>query len=390
MKNKLSHSALNKYLTCGRLYENHYLKRLRGKTTSGALLVGSAMDKALNKMLEDKVYYYENLDEVLEVFDKEFNFGYINGKYTALSKSENIVYAKRDFDIDLLNDQDLKNYNQLRIDISLGTGDDICENVGEIKEDIDWILDQKEEKGWENLSNNNKQLYNYANWLSMRRKSHLMLKAYQKQVLPKIKQVLAVQKHMLLTGKTGDDIECYIDLIVEWEDGKRYVIDNKTSYMQYEQDSPSKSPQLILYNYAANKEGFKLDGAGFIVMYKMIDKNKIKTCEVCKYDGTGERHKTCPSEVFKDEKTSEMFRCNGKWIETINPECRVEVILNPISLEAQNLIIQTFQAANEGIKAKHFGPNPNACMQYGSPCVYAKLCWGNSMEGLIEMDKKND
>jgi len=381
MKNKLSHSALNKYLTCPKMFNLHYNKRLRGKTTSGALLVGSAIDKAINKMLEDKVHYYENINEVLEVFDKEFNFGFINGKYTALAKSENIVYAKRDFDIDLLESEDedkLKDFWQEK------HGPEVFNLENQHKS----LLEKKETYGFENLSLEQKQLYNYMNWLSMRRKSHLMLKAYQKKVLPKIKQVLAVQKHILLTGKTGDDIECYIDLIVEWEDGKRYVIDNKTSYMQYEQDSPSKSPQLILYNYVANKEGFELDGAGFIVMYKMIDKNKIKTCSKCKHDGTGGRHKTC-DQTYSE--TAPFKRCNGEWIETINPECKVEVILNPISTEAKNLIIETYIAANEGIKNKHFGPNPNACYQFGNPCVYFDHCWKNKSDDLIQMEeKKND
>jgi len=370
MKTKISHSALNKYLQCPRLYKHHYVDRLRGKTISGALLVGSAIDKSLNELLISK-----DLKKAIEVFDKEFEFGYINDKRVHLRQSEQIVYAKKDIDWELLHEEDLKELNHYPF-------------IGG-KTAYDNILDSKETNGFENLKDLEKRYYNNANWLCLRRKSHLMLKAYAEKVLPKIKKVIEIQKRVLLAGKTGDEIEMYIDLIVEWEDGKKYVLDNKTSTMQYEQDSASTSQQLIIYYYAVNKElpeQEKLDGVGFIVMNKQIQKNRIKICEKCGYNGTGGRHKTCDKNVIGPMGHDE--RCNGEWKETINPECKIDIILNQVTLPAQNLIVQSFKEANEGIKAGIFPPNVDSCEKYGVKCAMYNKCWNGKDDDLIKLEEK--
>lgn len=372
MKTKISHSAIAKYLQCPRLYKEHYVNRLRSKTISGALLIGSAIDKSINNLLETK-----SLDSAIKTFDSEWEYGFINDKRTHLPESEMIVYAKKDFDEELI---ELEDWGKL--DEKTAEGDPL----DRYKEILQW----KEDKGFENLTSNQKQFYNLTNWLCLRRKAHIMLKAYAKEVLPKIKSVIAVQKRILIKGKTGDEIDCYIDLIVELNDGKKYVIDNKTSSMEYEPDSASKSQQLIMYFYAANKEGMNLDGAGFIVMYKNIQKNRIKICEKCGNNGTGGRHKTCDKELktFNAQDKDITVRCNGAWKETINPECKIDIILNEITLPAQNLIIQSFKEANEGIKAGIFPPNVDSCMKYGNPCVMYNKCWKGEDKDLIQLEEK--
>lgn len=371
MTNKLSHSALNKYLQCPRLFENHYVKRLRGKTTSGALLIGGAIDKSLNELLTSK-----DLSKAIEVFDKEFEYGFINDEKVYLPESELIVYAKKDFDEELITLQDWA-----KLDQKTDEGDPL----DRYKE----TLEYKETKGFENLTTSQKQFYNLANWLCLRRKAHIMLKAYSEKVLPKIKKVVAVQKEFNLVGKKGDVIPGWIDLVVEWEDGKRYIIDNKTSTWEYESDSASKSQQLIMYHYAGNKEGLKLDGVGFVVMYKQIQKNRIKICEKCGHNGTGGRHKTCDNnETLESNGNRLITRCNGTWKETISPECKIDIILNEVTKPAQNLIIQSFLGANEGIKAGVFPPNVDSCHKYGQPCVYAKLCWEGKDDNLIQLPEK--
>jgi len=48
MNNRLSHSAINKYLFCGEAFRLHYREGYRPKTTSSALLFGKALDKAFD------------------------------------------------------------------------------------------------------------------------------------------------------------------------------------------------------------------------------------------------------------------------------------------------------------------------------------------------------
>src|ERR1700722_520157 len=283
MKTKLSHSAVSKYLQCPRMYQNHYIKRLRGKTISGALLIGGAIDKGLNILIETK-----SLEKAIQTFDSEWEYGFINDQKVHLPTSELVVYAKKDFDEELLPETAL---NEVKLNYSTQTPLELFYE----------ILKLKEEKGFENLSIYHKQFYNFLNWSCLKVKAHLMLQAYHDKVLPKIKKVIAIQKKVIITGKSGDDIEMYIDLVVEWEDGKKYVLDNKTSSIEYDPKEGETSQQLILYYYALNKEAEpydKLDGVGFVVLYKQIQKNRIKICEKCGNNGTGGRHKTCDNEVL--------------------------------------------------------------------------------------------
>jgi len=376
MKTKLSHSAISKYLECGVKYRYHYKERLRSKTISGALLIGSAIDKAINNLLQTK-----NLESAIKIFDQEWEYGFINDKRIHLPESELIVYAKKDFDLELLTKKDIEFLSTKCMDI----------NPEALYIDI---LSQKEEKGFENLTDPNKVFYNLVNWLCLKRKAYIMLKAYNEKVLPKIKNVIDVQKKVTLTGKTGDDIEMYIDCILEFYDGKKYVIDNKTSAIDYDQDEAGKSQQLILYHYACNKEGMNLDGVGFIVMYKNIQKNRIKICEKCGHDGTGGRFKTCDKEIIIGQRQGEncneniLQRCNGDWKETISPECKIDIILNQVTLPAQNLIIQSFKEANAGIKAGIFPPNVDSCFKFGNKCAYYEKCWSGKDDDLIKLEDK--
>lgn len=367
MGTRISSSAVKIYSECGTKYRYHYLERLRASVTSGALLFGSAVDQSLNELLTNR-----DLNASLVTFDKAFTYADINKVGTYLPTSTNIVYAQKDFDKDLLLDSDREEYNQYKEKNKLNTHTTI-------EEDQSFLADKKKDVGHHNFTEDEKKLYAYGNWLSMRRKGHIMVKSYHDVVLPKIKQVLAVQKQISLTNGDGDEIIGYLDIIVEFHDGKRYLLDNKTSYMKYDFDSPMKSQQLILYHHAA-KDEYKLDGVGFVVLYKAIDKNKVKSCSKCHKNGTGQRHKTCDAEDDHGE------RCNGAWNEKIDPECKIDILLSPVTQAAENLVIETFDRANEGIKKQIFTPNLFACkINEAIICQFVDLCWKGKDDGLVKV-----
>lgn len=372
--NRISHSAIRTFTQCGRKYKFHYIDRLRSKTTSGALIFGSSIDKGLNELLETK-----DLDKAIKAFDKSFRYNFINNEGHYLPESTLVVYAKKDFDKDLLQEEDFQkledHLRETKLDYTLHS-----------LELFDEIRKLKEEKGWENLRIDQKKFYNLSNWLCMRRKGHVMLQSYNKEILSKIREVIAVQKSIAIENDQNDKITGFLDLIVEWQDGKRYLFDNKTSSMEYEKDSAMTSQQLIIY-YHAVKEEYKLDGVGFIVMYKQLLKNKTKKCSSCRKNGTGQRHKTCDAEIM--DRMGSINRCNSDWIETIDPECRIEVILNEVTPEAEDLVIQTFDEANEGIKKEAFGPNLEACNN-GFKCQFYNKCWKGDGSDLIKLEKKNE
>lgn len=365
---KLSHSSCRMYTECPRKFKYWYVDRLRPKVIHGALLYGSAIDHSLNHLLETK-----NLEEAKNIFDKAFRFQPINNEPTYLPETDKIVYSYRDFDAELLTEEDYYEYDKVKEKL---TGESPKTTL---LSDFNYLQNMKKEKGLDAFSYVEKVLYNLANWLCLRRKGHVMLQSYTKKVLPKIKQVLAIQKRSTLTNEEGDEVTYILDLAVEWEDGKRYLLDNKTSAMEYDKDSAMKSQQLVLY-YHAEKEELKLDAVGFIVMYKTIMKNRVKICKKCNNDGSGTRFKTC-NNILSDES-----RCNGEWDEKINPECDIDIILNPVPSAIESLVIETFDEANNGIKKQTFGPNLNACGNDSFKCVYYEKCYYGKDEGLIKLD----
>lgn len=367
--NKISHSSIRIYTECPRKYKLWYKNRYRPKNIHGALLVGSSVDNGLNSLLENR-----DLNEAIKVFDKSFRFQNINNIPTYLPKSTNIVYSKRDFDAELLKKDDFDEYYKFKNEIEYNPDTSL-------EQDIEKFQKAKENKGFDNLTHKEKQLYNMINWLSIRRKGHIMIRDYHKIVLPKIKGVVSVQKRGKIENNNGDTLSYILDLVVDWEDGKRYLIDNKTSALEYEKDSAMKSQQLILY-YHAEKEEMGLNAVGFIVMYKNILKNRKKICKSCNKDGSGQRHKTCDNLI--DNK-----RCNGEWLEEINPECKIDIILNDVPEATENLVIQTFDEANEGIKKESFGPNLNACGNENFKCAFYNYCWHGKKDDIIELGKEN-
>ncbi len=384
MTNKLSFSKIRLYQECPRKYKYHYIDRLRSTEYKGFFLFGSAIDAGLNHLLLTK-----NLQESIEKFDESFTNNYINKVKTYMPEATNVVWAEADFDAELLKPEDIQQINKALDKTNIFTNDDV-------KEIFNQILEIKEKKGFQNLHENYKKTYCLLNWLSIRRKGHIMIESYAKQILPRIKKVHKIQGTTSLKNSEGDSVDGFLDLIFEWEDGKNYLGDNKTSARKYKENSTEKSPQLIGYYHSVKKE-YNLQGVAFFVMMKSILKNRTKICSVCGNNGTGERHKTCAKMIIPNKtlltdppQTPKAIRCNGEWIETITPECNIDVIMSEVPETAENLVLDAFDCANEGIKKESFGPNLNACGDADSDyrCQYFNLCWKNNKDGLIEVEDK--
>lgn len=367
-KTRISYSAISTYTTCGEKYKLRYKEKLRSKYFHAALAFGSAADEGLNVLLKTK-----NLTEAKKAFEKTWTFQFVNKKYTSLSKFPDLVYAEADFDADLLKPEDIQILESEVME--LGT-------LESWKIVFDQIKEEKATKGWPNLDVKKKAFYNYCNWLAMRQKGLIMLSSYAAKVLPRIKKVIAVQQENSLVNSEGDEVIQYLDLIVEWENGKNILFDNKTSARDYKDDQAAFSPQLISY-YHSSKDQYKLDQVGFIVLSKHVRKNKTKACSKCSFDGTGGRHKTCNNEVNGD-------RCNGIWDETIDPEAHIDVIINDVTAAAEDLVLSTYDEANQGIKNEIYMKNLGACRQGPIQCEYFNKCWKGDMSELEKVEDKKD
>ncbi len=355
MKNRLSHSAVNRYLECPTAWKLHYVDKLRSTTMSAALLFGTAIDKAVEKLVQTK-----NLEAAVEIFNALWDKQEINGVPTELMDCSDIVYAANDYDEELLEAP---------------------------MEPVPNVVERKKEVGFDNLSILEKQIYNTANWYVAKKRGELMLEAVYNEILPKLTKVLSTQEKIDLSNGDGDSVIGYVDMVAEYEGYSSPIIfDFKTSTRAYEENSVRTSPQLTLYVHAL-EEKYKTRKAGFIVLSKAIQKNRKKICSVCGNDGSGARHKTCNADVrFEDgDLGSKFVRCNGAWIETINPKAKIDVIIDDIPEQLENIVLENFDNVEKLIDTGVYVRNLGNCIKPYGPCTFYNLCHHNKMDGLIKV-----
>lgn len=350
---KLSHSAVERYLKCPTSYKYHYIDKLRPITTSANLLFGSALDEGINALLLKK-------NNAIETFKAKWLYGFINNQRYYLPDCELLLYGKNDLDTDILLEDD---WNEIKMyHHSLFNHSEIDDTFKVIKEKSKSTYTEKELK-----------YYNFLNWTSLKRKGLLIIKAYEKQVLPLIKEVKAIQKEIAFENEEGDKITGFIDLIAVMQDGNTYVLDNKSARTRYEDDAVKKSTQLALY--AKHEE---LSKAGFIVYVKTIIKKKKRTCNKCSYVSDNGRIKTC-------DNTVKSKRCNGFFDDKVTPLVDIQILLDDINPNLVNLMLDNYKDVNTLIKEKKFFKRFDMCHDwYGAKCPYFNKCFNNSDEGLIK------
>lgn len=280
---QISFSAAERYILSPMSYFLHYLLKLRPVELSSPLIFGNAIDAGLNDLLK-----YKSLTSAKDKFQTELKNEYrIKGV---------VKFSKADLDESLIEGID-------------------------IPEDHD------------------------PAWYSLREKGIIMLEAYAEQVLPKIKQVHEIQHNISLTNENGDTFIGIVDLIATLDDGKRYLLDNKTTTKKYDSNAVETSSQLATY-YEALKDEFKLDGVGYITISKTIRKRKL-------------------------------------------PKCEINIMLGSVGEE---LIDETFKKYDEvlsGIKTAKFECSGNCC-KLPWPCAYKNYCasGGKDITGLKYQEKK--
>lgn len=365
---RISHSAANKYVDCAQSYKLHYIDRYRERTTTSALAFGSAIDSGLNAMLSDKkADKLRPVDVYVKAFEDAWTTGDLNGKKTALQDSILIGYGASEWDEELLRPQDIDLIN----DASYKLLPDMPEKGLRAVEQCAVF---KKQKAYRKFTENENKLLNIAHWFVLRAKGELMVRQYYKDILPKIKRVLEVQKSIGSTNDDGDKIVGFIDAIVEWETGDIFPLDNKTSAQEYEEDSVRTSQQLALYCEFGGGDKPYEKGA-FIVLRKNPLKTRVKICSLCGNDGSGARHKTCAAEV-------EGKRCNGAWTETLSMSIAIQVIIDKVPERMRDNVMDTFDQINKAIKAQIFPRNFNSCEKPWGRCPYFNLCHSGDDSGL--------
>jgi len=227
---QLSYSAATKYNMSPRAYYLHYVLRLREKNLSSPLFFGAALDEGLNALLSAKRDGRTvSVPEAQEVFTNTWRTARVNDKDVDLSQPGVIKYSKADFDAFILTDED-------KAELEVGVKD--------------------------------------PGWISLRRKGLMMIEAYAEQVIPRIREVLFVQKDIKLSNEEGDSFVGFIDFCAVWEDGRTVIFDNKSSSIKYTETSAKESQQLATY-FEATRDDLKVDAVGYVVLPKKFRKQKL-------------------------------------------------------------------------------------------------------------------
>lgn len=361
--NKLSHSSVSRYQECSKSYDYHYNHRLRSKFQSAALLFGSAVDKAIESILKNK------LNDPYTVFEGYWQRQEVNKTLTDLITCTDIVYAKNDFDFELLKDEDFKEIKKF-IEF-------------EDKEDLEGkyqlINDKRDKFGIKNLSKTELTSLNIVNWFCLKEKGRYMLTAFIRDILPRITEVLSTQVEVNLKNEDGDLVTGFADMVVRLKGyDKPVILDFKTSSRIYDSDSVIVSPQLSLYVHALSDKFENTRLAGYIVVNKNINKNKKKTCSKCGNDGKGKRHKTC-------DKVIDGVRCDSEWLEELDPKAWCQLIVDEIPPKTENLILENIDQINEAIKTGIYTRNLSSCIKSWGKCVYYDKCWKDNDKDLIKV-----
>lgn len=354
---------IQRFGICPKSFELHYLHRIRPTTINASLIFGSALDVALNRLL------LENNGSEFKALTDAFTTTELNGEQVYVPTCKDIVYANTDFDSDLLFEADAPFITEELEKLGVQGCEDFLSTYKRLK-------DKKTNTGFNSLTDKEKSTYNLLNWVSLYNKGVLMLVAYKEQVLPKFNKVISVQEQVSLSNGE-DSITGFIDLVADVKGHGTVILDNKTSAMEYAEDSVLLSAQLALYTHIL-EEKYKTRKAGFIVLRKQIIKNRKKICSKCGNDGSGARHKTCDAMV-------DGARCHGEWTETIDPRVNIQFIVNEIPQRTEEIVMENMDAANQAIKNGVFVRNFNACSNtYGGDCVYKQYCYSNSMKNLCK------
>ena len=370
---RLSHSAGEKYTTCPAQYKLHYIDRIRSHKLGSALHFGNAIDESLNVLLETKMENppetaTDDLERLKQGFDYHLTYAMINKEREDVRTSHFIEYFGSDFDPNILTSAEL------------GSLSKFIQNAGYLKDAEEPDLGQPEPidlyneisgyiKDGQKLDSTDQSYYNYASWLSLKRKGHMMLEHYKAEIMPRIKRVHSIQRAVNLPNEAGDTLTGFIDFEAELEGVEGIVtVDNKTSGSPYKKASINDKGQLLIYDeYTQNGK------AAYIVLIKKIAYHNELTCQDCG-KMTTRAVKSCP------EGGTGKNRCGGKLDLNKIPYIKSQFLVDEIDEEKKDLHFDKLCGILSDIESNEFPQNRDSCFQWGRKCIYYDYCRSSPTE----------
>jgi hypothetical protein len=189
---RISNSKLDLYQLCPKKFYFKYIEKLKADVTRTPLLFGTAMDAALNYILEcikDKKEWCQG--KAKDIFVTEMHKW--DGQNT-------LDFFKNEVPEELQDSIDPDN-----------------------KEHQEVVFDNIVQRGL------------------------ACIDIYITNILPEIEEVIEVQKRGELSNEEGDIFEFVVDAVVKLKDGRTVLLDNKTASAKYKKKAVIESQQLSLY-----------------------------------------------------------------------------------------------------------------------------------------------
>lgn len=332
----LSNSQINTYRDCPRKWYLDKVKRLRPNWTSSALIFGSAIDAAVEHYLLTKKTDY------LDVFENSMRKFQINGVDKTLPENLlDVRFTNGDVDIDVL-----KVYFETTYP---GVWEMFCDELGveapDIGEFFEYAKQQKRNKN--KLSDTEQKLINFISWNSLEAKGIMILDKLREWIDENVEEVHEVQKKIEIENANGDKFIGFLDFIVTLKDGRKVLIDLKTSSSPntyYPPQSASESVQLGIYSQEE-----QVPDVAYLVADKSIRKRHPKV--------------------------------RLKYVEGVITEEHLDEVFDDIEE------VTTEIKANLDKGKKGFPKNKDSCVKFGG-CQYFSYCNKNKdMTGLCYVKK---
>jgi hypothetical protein len=342
----LSHSARQKLETCPRMYQLHYLEKIRPAGVNSTLLFGTAVDQAAEEYLNTKNRQLCR-DKFKELWYEQKDG---DGNIITIHGSTEIEYSANDLDLELIPES---HYDYVIKNSVFASLSDVIKDG----------TDRERVAG--------------TYWLSMFNKGRLLLKGFMDWVDENVEEVLGTQVKIELEDGDGNKVPGLADFVIKLKGyDKPVLVDLKTSARYYPRNSVKESEQLGLYYFYLKQSQYPdMERAAYLVLNKQIKKNRVKTCLKCGTVTTG-REKTCAVGTKKD-------RCNGEFSVDTTLEAVVQYIHDEIPEDFILATIDKFNIAVDKIKEGNFEPCWDKCDNYyGRRCPYFEYCRSGAMDGL--------